>query len=215
MKLYSYFRSSAAYRVRIGLALKGIAFETIAVNLVDGEQRNADFLSRNPQGLVPALELDEGSLLTQSTAILEWLEESYPDPPLYPADPLERARCRALCQHIACDIHPLNNLRVLRYLREDFRQDQDSIDHWYSHWIQRGFDALEAEVARESTPFSLGENPGMFELMLVPQMYNARRFNVSLDAYPHLLQRDTRCQQHPAFVEAAPEKQPDANAHRL
>jgi maleylacetoacetate isomerase len=210
MKLYSYWRSSAAYRVRIALGLKGLAYSTAAVDLVNGAQRSGEFLAHNPQGLVPALELDDGTLLTQSSAILEWLEETHPAPALYPRDPVERAHCRALCQHIACDIHPLNNLRVLAYLRDDLKQEQDKLADWYAHWIQRGFAGIEAAVAAQKTRFSLGEAPGMFELMLVPQMYNARRFSVSLDAFPTLVARDAACAEIPAFAAALPEKQPDA-----
>ena len=210
MKLYSYFRSSAAFRVRIALGLKALEFETVTVNLVTGEQRGSGYLDKNRQGLVPALELDSGEILSQSTAILEWLEETYPQPPLYPAASIARARIRALCQHIACDIHPLNNLRVLFYLRDELQQETESVDRWYSHWIQRGFDALESEVSQENSPFSLGENPGMFEVMLIPQMYNARRFNVSLNSYPHLVEREQRCLEQHAFAAAAPEAQVDA-----
>jgi maleylacetoacetate isomerase len=210
MKLYSYWRSSAAYRVRIALGLKGINYSTAPINLASGDQRGDTYLHRNPQGLVPALELDDGTLLTQSGAILEWLEETHPDPALYPRDALARAHCRALCQHIACDIHPLNNLRVLAYLRDDLGQEQQAIAHWYAHWIQRGFSALEAAAAAQETRFSLGDRPGMFELMLVPQIYNARRFKVPLDAFPTLVARDAECALVPAFAAAAPGKQPDA-----
>ena len=210
MKLYSYWRSSAAYRVRIALGLKGLPFTTVPVDLVLGEQRDESYLERNPQGLVPALELDDGRLLHQSTAILEWLEEQYPDPALYPADAMHRARCRALCQHIACDIHPLNNLRVLKYLGGELQAEEDAVMRWYAHWITRGFSALETEIAGDTGPFSMGDVPGMFEVMLVPQMFNARRFKVPLDSFPLLRAREERCADLPAFADAAPERQADA-----
>lgn len=210
MKLYSYFRSSAAYRVRIALGLKGISFEIVPVDLVTGAQRDAEYLLTNPQGLVPALELDDGCVLNQSMAILEWLEESYPNPPLYPNDALARAQYRGLCQHIGCDIHPLNNLRILKYLNNELALDQQSVSDWYAHWIQRGFSALESQLASLQTPFTLGDRPGMFELMLAPQMYNARRFEVALDAFPRLLALDAKCAELDVFIAAAPQSQPDA-----
>lgn len=210
MRLYGYYRSTAAYRVRIALGIKGIAAEAVAVNLVDAQQRRAEYLDKNPQGLVPALELGSGDVLSQSTAILEWLEETHPEPRLYPEDPIARARCRALCQHIACDIHPLNNLRVLKYLRGPLEQSQEDVDRWYAHWVSTGFVALERELAAADTALSMGDQPGMMEIFLIPQIYNARRFLVPLDEYPALVERDRLCQQHAAFSAAHPDSQPDS-----
>jgi len=209
VRLYTYFRSSAAYRVRIALALKGLAAELRPVDLAAGEQAGDDFRDRNPQGLVPVLETDDGACLSQSVAILEWLEETRPEPALYPAGAIERARYRALCQHIACDIHPLNNLRVLRYLGGPLSQSKEAIDAWYAHWITLGFNALETEVARWDQDFSLGDRPGIFEVMLVPQLYNARRFAVAIDAFPALVDLDARCAVMEAFRAAHPHRQPD------
>jgi maleylacetoacetate isomerase len=209
MKLFSYFRSTAAYRVRIALGLKGVDHEIVAVNLAAGEQRSEAFLKRNPQGLVPALQLDCGSVIAQSGAILEWLEESYPEPALYGPTALARAGQRALCQHIACDIHPLNNLRVLRYLENELERTSEQRSQWYAHWIQQGFVAIEDAVAKQSGPFSLGETPGMFEVFLIPQLFNARRFNVNIDAFPLLQALDERCQARKAFADAHPLNQPD------
>ncbi len=212
MKLYSYYRSSAAYRVRIALALKGLAYQVIPVDLVQGQQRQHDYLTTNPQGLVPALQLDDGRILTQSLAILEWLEETFPEPPLYADNPVERARQRSLVQHIACDIHPLNNLRVLHYLKGELAQPEAQVSSWYSHWIRRGFTALEQEVSSFAGPFSLAANPGMFEVLLIPQIFNARRFNVAIDDFPQLLELAERCEQLDAFASAHPSRQPDGPA---
>ncbi len=209
MRLYGYFHSSAAYRVRIALGLKGLDWEDAVVKLTDDEQQGDRYRALNPQGLVPALETDEGKILGQSTAILEWLEEAHPKPPLYPEDKLERAHIRALCQHIACDIHPLNNLRVLRHLKQEYGQTQESVDRWYAHWILRGFAALEIAIAELPSEFSLNTQPGMLEVFLVPQVYNARRFAVPLDTFPAIQELDERCQKIPAFVNAHPLRQPD------
>jgi maleylacetoacetate isomerase len=209
MLLYSFYRSSAAYRVRIALGLKGLRYELQPVNLAANEQAAASFRRRNPQGLVPVLTTDDGEDLTQSMAILEWLEESYPDPALLPTGALPRAHYRSLCQHIACDIHPLNNLRVLRYLGGPLGQDDAAIRHWYAHWITLGFAALEERVAAWPGPFSLGERPGLFEVMLAPQLYNARRFEVPTDDFPALVALDARCAQEEAFRRAHPHNQPD------
>ncbi len=212
MRLYSYFRSTAAYRVRIALELKGIAHEIVPVNLSSGEQRSRHFLNENPQGLVPALKLDCGTVIAQSTAILEWLEERFPETPLYSQDLLARAQQRALCQHIACDIHPLNNLRVLRYLGDTLEQPQDRINDWYTHWVQQGFIALEDAVKKQTGEFSLGKSPGMLEVFLVPQLFNARRFNIDLSPFPAIRALDTLCQNLSAFAKAHPVAQIDAPA---
>ncbi|MDP5070462.1 MAG: maleylacetoacetate isomerase, partial [Congregibacter sp.] len=192
MELYSYFRSSAAYRVRIALGLKDLQHTIIPVNISTGQQRQEDYLQRNPQGLVPALRLNSGEVLAQSGAILEWLEETYPHPALYPQDPIQRAQHRALCQHIACDIHPLNNLRVLRYLRGTLNLPQSQVDDWYTHWIETGFAALERVISEFSTEFSLGAAPGMLEIFLIPQVFNAYRFNVDLTPFPGIVALDVR-----------------------
>ena len=209
MQLYSYFRSSAAYRVRIALNLKGIDHGVIPVNLVAGEQRGEDYRRHNPQGLVPSL-VAGNSTLTQSTAILEWLEEQYPDTPLYPEDTLHRAQVRALCQLIACDIHPLNNLRVLKYLKNELGQDEADVRQWYAHWVIEGFAALEPQLPADG--FVNGDAPGMGEAYIVPQVYNARRFEVDLDAFPKLRALDERCAPLEAFQRARPEAQADAPA---
>ena len=209
MKLYSYFRSSAAYRVRIALGLKNLQWDTVPVRLGADEQRGAEFLKLNPQGLVPALALDDASVISQSTAIVEWLEETHAQPPLYPRAARDRAAIRALCQHIACDIHPLNNLRVLGYLKEECALAQDAVERWYAHWIQRGFSAVETALEDFPGPFSLGDRPGMLEVYLTPQVHNARRFKVALHAFPKLQALDERCRDIDAFVAAHPQRQPD------
>ncbi len=207
MKLYAYFRSSSSYRLRIALNLKGLAYETVPVNLVAGEQRGEAYRALNPQGLVPALDTGDAQLV-QSTAILEWLEEQYPEPPLYPADALARARVRGLCQHIACEIQPLNNLGVLGYLRETLGQDEIAVSRWYAHWVTRGFESLEAAAPADG--FIGGATPGMAEAFLVPQLYNARRFAVDLAPFPRLVAIDARCVDLDAFARAHPDRQPDA-----
>lgn len=209
MLLHSFYRSSAAYRVRIALALKGMAFDVQPVNLAANEQADEAFRRRNPQGLVPVLTTDAGEDLTQSMAILEWLEETRPEPPLYPDGALARARYRSLCLAIACDIHPLNNLRVLRYLGGPLAQDEAAVNAWYAHWIRLGFAALEAQVAQWDSAFSLGDAPGMFEVVLAPQVYNARRFSVATEDFPSLESLDARCAELEAFRRAHPHNQPD------
>jgi maleylacetoacetate isomerase/maleylpyruvate isomerase len=207
MRLYTYFRSSAAYRVRIALNLKGLPYESIPINLVKGEQSAPGYASVNPQGRVPSLETD-GAVLMQSPAILEYLDETHPEPPLLPSDPVARARVRAACALIACDIHPLNNLAVLRYLKRQLGQEQAAIDAWYVHWIVEGFDALEKMIG--SGPFAFGRRPTLADVYLVPQVANARRFKIALDAYPRIAAADAACAALEAFAAAAPERQPDA-----
>lgn len=207
VKLYSYFRSSAAYRVRIALNLKGLSYQRVPVNLLRKEEKAPDYLALNPQGRVPALDLD-GTVLIQSPAILEYLEEAYPEPPLLPRDPVERARVRAVCALVGCDIHPLNNIGPLRYLKNGLGQDQAAIDAWYVHWIREGFRALERLV--EPGPFAFGPNPTLADVYLVPQVYNARRYRVAMEEYPRLAAVDAACAGLEAFQEAAPERQPDA-----
>lgn len=211
LTLYTYWRSSAAYRVRIALNLKGVAHERVPVNIAPGqdEQRGAAYLAVNPQGRVPALATPQG-VAGQSMAILEWLDEVYPDPALLPRDPFERLKVRAFADTIACDIHPLNNLSVLSRLRTQFGADEAAINAWYQDWIIRGFAVLEPEVAALTTPFFGGQTPGLAEIALVPQMANARRFKVDLAPFPALVALDARASVMPAFAEAAPEVQPDA-----
>ncbi len=210
--LYGYFRSSAAYRVRIALNLKGLAYDQAPVNLVRGEQRGDDFRARNPQGLVPVLETDEGQRLTQSLAICEYLEERYPAPALLPADAAGRARVRALAQLVASEIHPLDNLRVLKYLVHELEVDDAAKLAWYHHWIHEGFAALEAMLTREAGTgeFCHGDTPTLADICLVPQVFNAERFDCDLSAYPTIRRIVATCRALPAFQQAAPEAQPDA-----
>ena len=208
--LYGYWRSSAAYRVRIGLNLKGLAYEQVGVDLRTGAHKAADFLERNPQGLVPALDTGE-AVLTQSLAILEWLEETHPQPALLPRDPIARAQARAMIGLIAADIHPLNNLRVLQALRSDYAAEQAQVDAWAGRWIGAGFEALEGLIGRHGDGWAFGAEPGLVDCFVVPQVYSARRFNVDLGRYPRLLAVDARAAEHPAFAAAHPDRQPDAD----
>lgn len=208
--LYGYFRSSAAYRVRIALALKALPYAQAPVSLIAAEQRSAAFLALNPQGLVPAL-LDQGVLLTQSLAICEYLDEAYPDTaPLLPAGAVARARVRAAAQLIACDIHPLNNLRVLNFLKTELAQPEAARQHWYRHWLEQGFAALETQLAGHAGAYCFGDVPTLADICLLPQVYNARRFDVSMAAYPQLEAIAERLQALPAFAAAHPSLQPDA-----
>jgi len=212
MKLYSYWRSSAAYRVRIALNYKQIEYQQITPNLGRGEHQSVDYLATNPQGLVPAL-AHEGEIITQSLAIIEYLDQVRPMPPLWPAAPLARARVNAMAQVIACDIHPLNNLRVLKYLRAEMGQDDAAVSAWYSRWVQAGFRALESWAKSYSADgrHLLGNCVSVADVCLVPQMYNARRFGVELQDYPLLVAIDEHLLSLPAFAAAAPELQPDAD----
>jgi maleylacetoacetate isomerase len=209
MKLYTYWRSSAAYRVRIALALKGLAAEPACVHLPQGEQGGGAYRAMNPQGLVPALE-DGGQVLTQSLAIIEYLDETHPEPPLLPAVPAERAQVRAVAQAICCDIHPLNNLRVLNRLRTLPGMDEDGVKDWVAAWIGTGFDAVEDLLHGTAGRFCYGDRPGLADICLVPQVFNARRYSVDLSAYPIILRIDQTCRQLAPFRQAAPENQPDA-----
>jgi maleylacetoacetate isomerase len=208
--LYSYFRSSAAYRVRIAFNLKGLSYDTVAVHLQKegGQHRKPDYRAVNPQMRLPALKLDSGEVLTQSLAIIEYLDEVHPQPPLLPRESVERARARALAQLVACDIHPLNNLGPLRYLKNELGQDQGKIDAWYHHWVREGFDAFEAMAAPGR--YSCGADVTVADVCLVPQVANARRLKVPLDSYPRILAIDAACAQLSAFEAARPENQPDA-----
>lgn len=214
LRLYSYWRSSAAYRVRIALALKGLAFETIPVHLVrdGGEQNQPGYLALNPQGRVPLLEHD-GVVISQSLAILDYLEEAFPDTTrLLPDGAAARARVRSLAQLVACDIHPLNNLGVLQYLKNKLEVSSEASGGWYRHWIEVGFTALERRLAGEGETgrFCHGDLPGLADLCLVPQVYNARRFDIDLSAYPLITSIDANCLALDAFAGALPEAQPDA-----
>jgi maleylacetoacetate isomerase/maleylpyruvate isomerase len=210
-KLYTYFRSSASYRVRIALALKGLEFDAVFVHLASGQQMNADYLALNPQGLTPSFETDDGEVLTQSLAILEYLDETHPEPPLLPADATGRARVRAMAQVVASEIHPINNLRVLKYLKDPLAQDQAAIDNWYGHWVAVGFAALEAMVSKFGAEggYCYGDAVSLADLCLAPQMWNARRFERDLAPYPRLVDIDARLNEIEAFTAATPENQPD------
>jgi len=214
MKLIGYFRSSAAFRVRIGLNLKGITVEHASRHLRKGEQAAPDYVALNPQKLVPTLVLDSGEVLTQSLAILEYLEETHPEPPLLPKDPVGRARVRALALITTADIHPIQNLRVMAYLRVKFGQTEESTFAWSRHWIETGFDAYEASVAadRRTGAFSHGDRPTLADLCLVPQVFNAQRFKVDMSRYPTVQRIYTTCMRLPAFDAAQPAKQPDAES---
>ena len=217
MKLYGYWRSSAAYRVRIALNLKDLSAEQISVHLVNdgGEQHKPDYAVLNPQELVPTLLTDnlddqDKVALTQSLAIIEYLEDVYPQSPLLPSEPAERAIVRAMAQSIACEVHPLNNLRVLQFLTGEMGLSEAQKNVWYHHWIHQGFAAYETLLARHSGRFSFGNTVTLADLCLVPQVYNAKRFNVPLDNYPHIVRIWNECNQLAAFRDAAPEAQADA-----
>jgi maleylacetoacetate isomerase len=206
--LHDYYRSSAAYRVRIALNLKGVAYESRPVNLAEGAQKSAEYRAINPQGFVPMLEID-GLKLTQSLSIIMYLASRYPEPPLLPADAGEAAHVRGMALAIACDIHPLNNLRVLKYLKGELGQEQDAVDAWYRHWIAEGLGPLEAVAAPRAGAFLFGDAPTIADICLVPQLYNARRFNVPLDPYPTLLRADASANALEAFAAAHPDRQKD------
>ncbi len=210
IQLYGYFQSSAAYRARIALNLKDLDYELVAIHLTKdgGHQFTEEYTKLNPQQLVPAI-IDGGVTLTQSMAIMEYLEEAYPDHPILPADPAGRARVRSLSQIVACDIHPLNNLRVRKYIVEDFGLTQDHGQTWQEHWINKGFAAYETMLAGGAT-FSHGDTPTMADICLIPQMFNARRINMDISAYPNLLRIEEACNALPAFERAHPKNQPDA-----
>ncbi len=212
MRLYTYFRSSAAFRVRIALNLKGIACESAAVDLRPAAHRRPDYLARNPQGLVPALE-EGGAVIGQSLAIIEYLDETHPQPPLLPRPALDRARVRSMALAIACDIHPLDNLRVLNYLRSPLGQDEDAVDTWYRHWIAEGFRGLEEEARRASGDgrHMFGSEVTLADVCLVPQMFNARRFKCNVEPFPMLRAICEHLETLPAFAQAAPAAQPDAS----
>ena len=210
MKLYTYFRSSAAYRVRIALNLKGLRYEMVPVHLTKdgGQQHKPDFHAVNPQERVPALALSSGEVLTQSLAIIEYLDEIEPEPPFLPADALARAKVRAIAQVVACDIHPLNNLIALQYLKRTLKHEQAEIDAWYHHWVIEGFKALEAMMT--PAPYACGAHVTLADICLIPQVFNARRLKVPLEAFPKIVAVEQACLKLPAFDKARPENQPDA-----
>lgn len=208
MKLYSYWRSSASYRVRIALHLKGISFDTVSVNLKDDEHLKEPYVNNLPNLAVPVL-VHHDMVLTQSIAIIEYLEEVYPTPKLLPEHPQDRAMVRSFCQTIACDIHPLNNLKVLRFLENEFRVNPQQKDHWYQNWIHAGFEPLEKIAKKNENPFCFGDAPTMADCSLIPQIYNALRFNVDMGPYPALMNIYNYCMQQDSFVLVSPERQDD------
>ncbi|MGB8610639.1 MAG: maleylacetoacetate isomerase [Pseudolabrys sp.] len=210
MKLFSYFRSSAAYRVRIALNLKELPYEIVPIHLTKdgGRQHTQEFRAINPLARVPALELSGGEVLTQSLAIIEYLDEIHPEPPLLPPAALGRARARAIAQMIACDIHPLNNLIALQYLRRQLKHEQPDIDAWYHHWITQGFTAMEEML--DPAPYACGQHVTVADICLVPQVANARRLKVPLEKFPKIVAVEAACLKLPAFDKARPENQPDA-----
>lgn len=210
MKLYSYFRSSAAYRVRIALNLKDLDYELVPIHLIrdGGQHKHADYRAINPQMRVPAIRLPNGDVLVQSLAIIEYLEDIAPNPPLLPTDPVTRAHVRAIAQIVACDIHPLNNSGTLSYLKGPLHLEQHAVDGWYAHWIVAGLEAIEAMIA--PGPYAFGRQVTVADLCIVPQLANARRFNVPIQQFPRLLGVEAACRQLAAFDRARPERQPDA-----
>ena len=212
MKLYSYYRSTAAYRVRIALNLKGLDYDYVAIDLLQGEHKAAPYIARNPQGLVPAVESDCGDLIAQSLAILEWLEEVHPSPPLLPSTPLERATVRSIAANIACDVHPLNNVSVLNYLRGELDATDEQVHAWYCNWVTRGFDAIEHTLATTGGAICYGDQPALADVCLIPQVFNADRFEVPTEAYPTIRRINDHCLSLDAFADARPAQQPDAGA---
>ncbi len=203
MNLYDYSRSSAAYRVRIALNIKGIPYRAIPISLLQSEQRSENYLALNPQGLVPSLALDNGEIITQSSAIIEWLEQAYPQPTLLPGDALQQAKIRAAANAIACDIHPLNNLRVLNYLVDNLGANESTRMDWYHHWIEQGFSALEQQLPPGQ--FAFGDELTRVDVFLIPQVFNALRFEVDMSFYPKLLNAYKNCNELEPFKLAAPE----------
>lgn len=206
MELFTYYRSTSSYRVRIALALKQLEFQSLPVNLLKGEQREEHFLALNPQGRVPALKADSGEVLVQSPAIIEYLEEVYPQPALLPSDPVQRARVRGVAALIGCDIHPLHNVSVLNQLRQA-GLDEAAVNQWISHWISQGLAAIEQLIG--DSGFCFGDEPGLADVYLIPQVYAAQRFNVDLGGFPRILRVVGLAEDHPAFVMAHPSRQPD------
>ena len=215
MKLYTFFRSSASYRVRIALNLKGLQYEQAPIHLRrgGGEQLSAAYKAINPQALLPALE-DGGKILTQSLAIIEYLEERYPQPPLLPRDPADKALVRSMALIIACEVHPIQNLRVLQYVKREYNQSDEQVNRWAQHWINLGLAALEQMIVAQPRrgKFCCGGTPTLADICLVPQLGNARRYGCALSQYPAIMEIEKNCMALPAFTDAAPEKQPDAES---
>ncbi|MBF8794488.1 maleylacetoacetate isomerase [Pseudomonas monteilii] len=209
MELFTYFRSTSSYRVRIALALKGLEYQALPVNLLKGEQRGADYVALNPQGRVPALRTDEGALLVQSPAIIEYLEEAYPQVPLLPTGAEARAKVRGVAAIIGCDVHPLHNVSVLNQLRQ-LGHDETQVNQWIAHWVGQGLAAVEQLIGDEG--FCFGDQPGLADVYLIPQLYAAERFNVDLDGYPRIRRVAALAEAHPAFAKAHPSRQPDTPA---
>ncbi|MFP2769676.1 maleylacetoacetate isomerase [Oceanisphaera sp. KMM 10153] len=214
MKLYDYMRSSAAYRVRIALNLKGLTYESVPISLLEGTQLGEHYRSLNPTGLVPSLDTGEG-IIGQSLAIIEYLDECHPEPALLPAPPLARARARALALQVACDIHPLNNLRVLKYLTGELGHSEEQKTTWYHHWLKQGLAPLEQQLSGSATPYCCGDNPTLADICLVPQIYNARRFKLDMTPYPRLIAIEQACNRLDAFRLAQPEQQSDHSGYPL
>jgi maleylacetoacetate isomerase len=212
MKLYTYYRSSASYRVRIALALKSIAYTTASINLLEVGQKTPEYLAQNPQGLIPALEIGRGQVISQSGAIIEWLEETFPMPALLPTDPFSKAEVRSLVNHIACDVHPLNNLSVQQYLARNLNASAEQVTAWYSHWVQRGFNSIELIARKGNGLYCIGDHPGMADCYLIPQVYNALRFHVDTNAYPAIMSVYEHCNTLEPFRQAHPDQQPDTPA---
>ncbi len=210
MELYNYFRSSASWRVRIALALKGLHYDYRPIHLVKKEQHAPEYLQASANGLVPLLKLDDGTALHQSMAIIEYLDETVPEPPLLPRDALGRARVRALAQDIACEIHPLNNMRVLQYLNGPLAASEEARGAWIRHWIETGLEVVDHQLAARPTTFCHGETPGLADCALVPQIFNAHRFNCKLDHVPHVMRVHAACMMHEAFSTTQPSVCPDA-----
>jgi len=214
LKLYSYFRSSASFRVRIALELKGLPYEYVPVHLLKdgGQQLLAEYRAVNPDGLVPALVLDGGQALQQSVAMIEYLDEVHPEPKLLPGDALDRAYVRGLALEVACEIHPLNNLRVLKYVKRTLGVSEEAKDAWYRHWIELGFESLQVNLERQGKMgrFCLGDTPTLADICLVPQVFNAQRFNIDVSRYPAIARINEACMELPAFQKAQPPAQPDA-----
>lgn len=210
MKLYNYFRSSASFRVRIALELKGLSYDYLPIHLVKGEHKQAGYAAVSPTLLVPTLELDTGEHLGQSMAIIEYLDETHPEPALLPHDALGRAHVRALAQLIACEIHPLNNLRVLKYLTRELKVEEEAKNTWYRHWVRDGLEAFERELSRlPASTFCYGDTPTLADCCLVPQIFNGKRFNCDFDGLPRTMAAFEACMAHPAFQKAQPSNCPD------
>ncbi|WP_439134971.1 maleylacetoacetate isomerase [Pseudomaricurvus sp.] len=211
MELYGYYRSSAAYRVRIALNLKRLTYEQVAINLLQNEQQSEVYRLINPQGLVPSLKTDDDNILTQSPAILEWLEESYPEPPLLPQNALDKAKVRSWCFQVACDIHPICNLRILNYVKDNLNAGEEGKTAWLHHWMSEGFRALELQLKTERGVYCFGDWVTLADVYLIPQVFNALRFGVDMEAYPRIMSIYQACNELAAFERAQPERNKPAS----